>query len=284
MVLVKKIIPVCLGMIMLFDMCINVSADNQKNQILDINSTISMLSNNSYYIKSKVNLGFSGGNNYGIEIAKKECNPDYYLLLNNDTVVQKDFLTKLVETAERHTNAGIVCGKIYYYSNPTKVWFAGGTFNSKLAVADHINYNMIDNIKNMYEKEIEFATGCLLLLPKKTIDIVGLLDETFFLYAEDTDYSRRVRNENMKIVYRNDAIIYHKVSIASRNGDNISYYMIRNNLYIVKKYASNKFLAYLNASVVIIKQIVKCEIKISIAARAIKDFIFGIYGERQIKG
>ena len=49
MVLVKKIIPVCLGMIMLFDMFINVSADNQKNQISDINSTISMLSNNSYY-------------------------------------------------------------------------------------------------------------------------------------------------------------------------------------------------------------------------------------------
>ena len=165
----------------------------------------------------------------------------------------------LVISAINNYNTGIICGKICYFDEPEVIWFAGGSFNKKTGMADHIGYNKVDSNFEPFEKEIEFATGCMMLLPKFTIEKVGYLDEEYFLYAEDTDYSCRVRNAGLKIIYNNLSVIYHKVSKSSQNNNLITYYMVRNNLYIIKKYSNKKLYAYINEIILMLKSVIKHE-------------------------
>ena len=77
------------------------------------------------------NKGFSGGNNTGIKYCKEKYNPDYFLILNNDTVVDPDFLEPLVECCKKNDKAGIITGKIFYYDDPTMIWFGGSYYDKK---------------------------------------------------------------------------------------------------------------------------------------------------------
>ncbi len=264
----------------------NIEYDNFQIIVVDNGSTksdtasIKYIIDNCCYIFSDVNLGFSGGNNLGIKYAKENFSPEYYLLLNNDTVVKKDFLSKLVIAAEENKDAGIITGRIYYYDNPMMLWFAGGTFDLEYGIANHVEFNKIDYEKRIPKKEIEFATGCMILVPDKTIEKVGLLDESYFLYSEDADFSRRVRNAGLKIIYEDKSIIYHKVSKSSKSSDNVSYYMVRNNLILVKQYARKRKRAYIKFCISIIKAIICSEIELSIAVEAFRDFILHKTGKR----
>jgi GT2 family glycosyltransferase len=76
-------------------------------------------------LRSESNLGFSGGNNLGIKYAMDK-GAEYILLLNNDTIVEKDFLDVLVNIASKNQTIGLAVPKINYYSEPSKVWYAGG--------------------------------------------------------------------------------------------------------------------------------------------------------------
>jgi len=84
-------------------------------------------------IENKKNYGFAKGNNIGIKYALKNLNPDYILLLNNDTVVDKDFLRILVQEGENNSETGLLGPKMYYYDNPDVIWCIGGKIDWKLA-------------------------------------------------------------------------------------------------------------------------------------------------------
>lgn len=242
---------------------------------------INQIKEQADYIWSSENTGFAGGNNIGIKFAKKKYKPDFYLLINNDTVVDCNFLSRLVDNA-LDSKIGIVCGKILYFDAPNIVWFAGGTYDKKKGLADHVKYNQMNDDNSSYTREDDFATGCLWLIPSNTIELVGLLDESYFLYAEDTDYCCRVRNIGLKILYVNDALIYHKVSKSSRSTDLLSYYMVRNNLYIAKKYSTNRFYAYFYQGQIAVKNIICGEKRMKPVFRAIRDFRKGITGSLKV--
>ncbi|WP_035797075.1 glycosyltransferase family 2 protein [Butyrivibrio sp. MB2005] len=204
------------------------------------------LKSNCYFINSKDNLGFSGGNNLGIKYASSWA-PDYYLLLNNDTIVEPDFLDKLVMAYQCYPDndkLGLVCGKIKFYSQPNLIWFAGGFIDYKTGDTHHIGYMDQDYGQYDYSKEITFATGCMWLIPNQVIEEVGLLSEEYFLYCEDTDYCWRLLNAGFQILYEGSACIYHKVSASTVEGSySQTYYMLRNGLYIIDKYIQNSFWA-----------------------------------------
>ena len=92
------------------------------------------------YIESAENLGFSGGNNIGIRKAI-ENEFDYMLLLNNDTTVEPDFLSILIDAATKKNNVGIVGGKIAFYSKPSHLWYGGGHMDEKLGGGAHERCN-----------------------------------------------------------------------------------------------------------------------------------------------
>jgi len=187
-------------------------------------------------IRNKKNLGFAGGNNVGIRKVLKEGKSKYVLLLNNDTIVEPNFLDELVKTGKEDEKTGVVGGKIYYYDKPDKIWYGGGRINLLTSRTPH-------EVEDFFEvKSVNFITGCLMLIKTKVFKEVGLLNEDYFLTVEDWDFSYRVKEKyNIKITPH--AIIYHKVSVSTggeKSPFNI-YYCHRNRWIFINKIIKNPF-------------------------------------------
>lgn len=190
-------------------------------------------------ISSGYNGGFAYGNNVGIQYAL-QFDPAYILLLNNDTVVDESFLDFLVDFAEKQENVGMVGGKIYYYENTDEVWYSGGYIDKKTARGKH----RTDKIGNC--EEVEFITGCMQLIPTESLKQVGLMEEDYFLYYEDLDYCKKFINNNYRLLYCDDAKIYHKCGAsASYKSPTSIYYSNRARwMYVNKNYSGLKKIYY----------------------------------------
>lgn len=191
-------------------------------------------------IENRENLGFSRGNNVAIRYALRK-KVDYVLLLNNDTVVHRHLLKELVEVAEISTKIGIVGPKIYYYDNPKTIWFAGGLINLKRGTVRHIGKNENDIGQFDEVKEVDYVTGCALMIKREVIEKIGLLDEDYSpIYYEDTDWGIKAMKKGYKCVYVPKAKLWHKVS--STMGGEMSapemYLMTRNLILFVRKHGS----------------------------------------------
>ena len=188
-------------------------------------------------IKNKDNYGFAGGNNIGIKFALSVLNSDYVLLLNNDTVVDKMFLDELVKVAERKDSVGVVGPIIYFYDTPTVIQHTGGKINMWTGRRKHVI--QIDNNKSMNIIEVDFVSGACLLVKKKVVEKVGLLDEEYFAYVEDVDWCFRIKQRGYTILSTPRSVIWHKVSMSTGGKDNatVLYYILRNNLLFIRKNA-----------------------------------------------
>lgn len=210
-------------------------------------------------IRNSENLGFAGGNNVGIKDAL-DRGTEYILLLNNDTIVDKDFITEMVKVAETSKQIGMVGSKIYLYSDPKRIWSAGGKINSILTKGEMVGYNEPDNGQYGEVKEQDFMSGCCLLVKKEVIVKIGGLPEEYFLYYEDTDWCLKARRSGFKCVYAPLAKIWHKASVGLGEGSpTYIYYHIRNGLLMAKRNGSALVIAtiYAESFLRIIKQIFK---------------------------
>lgn len=256
------------------------NGSKDKNKILNDN----YINNAADVIISEENLGFSGGNNLGIKYAQEKYDPEYYLLLNNDTVITKDTISNLKKGFDFDSKAGIITGKIYYFSEPKTIWAAGGKFNFNTGIADQPELGKIDD-GVQYENTcvVSFATGCTMLISKQVINTVGYLEESYFLYAEDTDYCCRVLNAGFKIIYVGKALIYHKVSASTGKQSNMQqYYMFRNNCYIIKKYCNKPLYGYARRIYRTIKEMKYEHYSLRVLYKAWRDFHKGIIGKVEI--
>lgn len=174
------------------------------------------------------NYGFSYANNVGIRRAAS-WKADYFLLLNNDTEVEKDMLAQLLACAGRHPDS-MIAPKICYSDHRDVIWSAGGAVSPVIRKVRHIGLYQKDTGQFEQEGQIAFATGCCLLLPGRVIEEAGYLDERFFLYYEDTEYSFRLQKKGIPIYYCPKARLYHKVGASSRGADSplCAYYIARN--------------------------------------------------------
>lgn len=230
---------------------------------------------NDDWLLSKVDLllldqnkGFADGNNAGIKYGMK-YHPDYFLLINNDTVVEKDYLSALVECAETVGDVGIVTGNIAYYSNKNKMWYSNGSYNRKTCLTKAVNKN-----ETKLFQEVTFASGCLMLISCKCINKVGYLDTSFFMYSEDTDYCCRCIDSGLKIYWNPNCTIYHKVSASAGDCSDFQiYYLVRNNLMMIKRYGTFKICAYILRLYYCIKDIIKRRASIKAVNTAYIDFI-----------
>lgn len=190
-------------------------------------------------IKNKKNYGFAEGNNIGIRFALKSLNPNYILLLNNDTVVGKDFLKELVDAGEKNKEIGILGPKIYYYNEPEVIWSAGCRISWKLARGIQIGTNESDHGQYNKQREVEYVSGSAFLLKTELINKTGLMNKDYFLYFEESDLTLRANQAGYKSLYVPNAKVWHKVS---RSGGGISkpiglYYITRNRWIFMKKWA-----------------------------------------------
>lgn len=237
-------------------------------------------------IANEKNLGFAGGNNVGIKHALKNI-ADYMLLLNNDTVVERDFLKEMVRTAESSKDIGIIGGKIYYYNDRNKIWYKGGKVSWLLGGGIHHGKGRYEKDINSDIHEVTFITGCMMLIKRSTIEKIDLLDESYFLYCEDTDYCARALKNNIRMVVNLSSVIYHKEN-STLDGWKPShiYYLIRNRFLFMKKNAPNiySYLCFyccaMIIGVLIISRwlLIKKPELVSASLRAFRDYSKGIKG------
>jgi GT2 family glycosyltransferase len=161
-------------------------------------------------IRNDSNAGYSAGNNVGIRYALKK-NADYIWLLNNDTVITNTTLKELVYRVLSGENLGLVGTLIYHASEPSKIQAYGGGKIMKVLGVDRFVYS---------PGEIDYVSGTSLFIKREVIEQVGLLDEKFFFYWEDADYSRRVLEKGWNLGVASNAIVYHKFS-ASVGGQSL---------------------------------------------------------------
>jgi GT2 family glycosyltransferase len=185
------------------------------------------------------NLGFAEGNNVGIRRAL-ELGLDYVLLLNNDTIVESDALTVLVREAERRPDAGALCPIIYYDESEGLIWYAGAKFDPRRGRnRRHTGYRERDAGRYREVSEVTHATGAAVLVPRRMIEEVGLLDPALFLQVEDVDWTLRMRAAGYRAYFVPSARVWHRVSRAA-GGEHIplwSYYNVRNRLEVCERHA-----------------------------------------------
>lgn len=186
-------------------------------------------------IVNKDNLGFSGGNNVALNYAL-DSNADVVLLLNNDTIVEPDFLEKLIQASKEYPDAGILTPMINFYSSKSTIWSAGGEISKIKASGFSAGYNKEDKNfrKNYY---CTFASGCCMYIKREVFTKIGLLDDNYFLYLEDTDFCYRSIRAGFKILFVGNSTIYHKVQSTTARENSLLpiYYSLRNRLYFAKK-------------------------------------------------
>jgi GT2 family glycosyltransferase len=168
------------------------------------------------FIELESNYGFTGGNNIGIDIAQKTYQPDFYLLLNNDTIVDKLFLTELVESFSLDEKIGIVVPKIFFHEKPTYTYFAGGYINFISGMGEHYNWKKPEDAEANKSKYVAFANGCSMLIKAEVINTVGVLDDNFFANVEDVDFSYRVTQSGYKIYYNPLSVLWHREGYSSK--------------------------------------------------------------------
>ena len=228
-----------------FDM--NQNVVGEKYVVLSKNEEDITLQRELIILKSNANLGFSGGNNIGIQYAM-DCNADYIMLLNNDTRVDKGFIEPLVDTLRRYENIGLVGGKIYDYNSKDK-FIAGGYIDLVKGSGYHYYNENNDKLK-----EVSFLSGCLWMFKSDVIREVGFLDEKFFLYIEDVEFCYRLIKNGKKLFYNSKSEIYHKESQSTGKMSPLTiYYNTRNRLYFVNKSYSSiiqkiKFYSFFSVS------------------------------------
>lgn len=160
------------------------------------------------------NLRYAGGNNKGISFAL-DHGAEIAVLLNNDTVVEPEFLTSLVTTAMSETATGIVGPKILYYSDPRRIWYAGGKISWWQGWVSHRGIRELDRGQYDTPEPTDYATGCCILVKREVISHIGMLDESYFIYGEDADWCLRAARAGYTIIYEPRARVWHKVSASS---------------------------------------------------------------------
>jgi len=154
------------------------------------------------------NLGFAAGCNVGMRHALAN-DAEYVLLLNNDTVVAPDFIREMVTAIENDPRIGAVCPKIYFADEPEMIWYAGADFSLWTGTAKHRGWKEVDRGQFDRPKGITQATGCAMLVRCSSLRDVGLLDEQFWAYAEDLDWSVRFLKRGYRLAFAPKASLWH---------------------------------------------------------------------------
>lgn len=254
----------------------NNSTDNSVAEIEKFQTTTNLTMT---VIVHDENVGFAAGNNIGLRYVLNN-DSDYFLFLNNDTIVDKYLFNNLLKPF-KNTNVGATIGKIYYADEPSKIWYAGGELKFNLMKPSHNDFNEEETEIIHETREVSFATGCCLCCSSKCVSSVGEWSEDYFLYEEDVDYSIRIVNAGFKVVYISDAVIYHKVSSSTSAISNISQiYQVRNRMILINKYLSGiqKYLASLYTIALYVNRIRLREYTLSNVINGLKAYKNGETG------
>ena len=186
-------------------------------------------------LKTSGNLGFAAGNNLGIQRAL-HLGADHVVLLNNDTVVEPGFLEPLRAVFAGYPDTGMATGPILYADPPNTIWSAGGSLGGWTALTHH---SLLGQPRSMLFREVRetgFVNGCFVMVSRRCIERIGLMDERYFLYYEDTDWCVRARRAGFKVYFAPGPAVLHKVSAGTAGmRPLLRYYCDRNSFFYARR-------------------------------------------------
>ena len=208
----------------------NASTDNS----VDIFNKILQVKHNIIFLTTKENRGYAAGNNVALRYALKQKDMEYCWILNNDTLVDDNALTRLFEFMESHQDVGICGSKLVYDWDRSKIQGYGGYFNPFFATS-----RPCTDIKSI--NHIDYVIGASVFVRREFLQDIGLMCEDYFLYCEEIDWAERAKGK-YKIACVPESIVYHKegASTGGRSVENRTmlsdYYQLRSRLLFTKKF------------------------------------------------
>lgn len=191
------------------------------------------------FVKNEINNGFTGGNNTALEHSTGE----FIFCVNNDTIITATLIERLVRPLLHDTCIGIVSPKIVYNENKNLIQYAGYTEINPYTGRNSCPGKGKDNIlsdcyKFSQSYQTAYAHGCAMMIPYNVIEQAGgFLDDEYFIYYEELDFSQRVKDLGYIIWYQGDATIFHKESITTgKNSVFKEYYHTRNRILFMRKH------------------------------------------------
>ncbi len=205
-----------------------------------------------YEVNFCENKGYAHGVNVGLQKATAQ-GFEYFAVINNDTRISSDFVGKCLNSLKANPNA-LIGGKIYYekgfeyhrkYQDKDLghiIWYAGGIIDWNNVFTKHRGVDEVDNGQYDKKETTDFISGCLMLLDKHTLEVVGAWDEKYFLYYEDADYCLRAMRKGISLIYDPSIIIWHKNARSTGGSGSKLHqeYQERNRLRFGLKYAPLK--------------------------------------------
>lgn len=185
------------------------------------------------FLKTDMNLGFAGGNNFALPY----CKGKYILFINNDTEVDPNFLEPLVDLLESNPKIGMVSPRVQYFNSPGIIQFAGYTpFNFITIRNFSIGHRKKDSgqFNNVCGSGSIF--GAAMLVPLKVIKEVGMMADIFFLYYEEHDWAAHIRRAGYAIYYQGNSLVYHKESLSTGKDSPFKvYYLTRGRILFARR-------------------------------------------------
>ena len=233
------------------------------------------------------NLGFAGGNNVGIKYAL-ENGADYVCVLNNDTIVHPNLIIRIIDTFKKDHLVGMASPKIYFapgfefhikrYKKEDLgrvIWYAGGEIDWNNVYGKTRGVDEVDRGQYNKREETDFATGTCIVFSRSLLEKVGMFDEKYFMYYEDTDLSVRAKRAGFKILFVPEATIWHKVAQSSGIGSDLNdYFISRNRLLFGYRFAS------MRTKVALIRESIQLLFKGRRWQRiGVRDFYLGRFGK-----
>ncbi len=200
-----------------------------------------------HYFRNESNLGFTGGNNVGIKYAL-ERKSDYFLLLNNDTTVESDFLQYLFDFMEAHPEVGAVQPKIYFEHKKTLLWNGGNGFIDIFGHTHVCGYRKKSAPRYEQVCEQKWLTACAMMFNVSQLKHPGLLlmNDQYFTNYEDVELSFRIRRAGFKLYYIPQSVVYHVAGYStntrakSKEGYThpfMVYMNSRNRLFVIREFS-----------------------------------------------
>jgi GT2 family glycosyltransferase len=181
------------------------------------------------------NLGYAGGNNVGIQYAL-DRGAGYVLLLNDDSVVAPDALSALMAAAEDHPDVGFLGPKVLSLEEPSRLLSAGGILDRECR-SSHRGGGEPDEGQFDELAEVDWLSGCALLVSREAVRRVGMLDPAFFAYHEDVEWCYRGRQAGLHVLFVPGARVWHPdTRVQQLDSPLVTYYMARNSLLFLVKH------------------------------------------------
>ena len=165
------------------------------------------------------NRGYVGGVNFGLEEGAK-LSPDYFLIMNNDTIIAENSISELFKTCQQNENKAVVTGKVCDYNNPNRIQDIGYVFKSKKYLSyNQVGLGEIDYGQHDTEVERDLIDDIFWLFPAKLYNQIGGYSNHFWFNGEQADFAMRAKNIKYKLIYSPKAKLLHKgsISVGGRN-------------------------------------------------------------------